>query len=469
MKKYINKFLILSTVAIILSVISYFGFIRQTTLSGFYIESPTFYYFECNAASKPVESTKTILTTGSSGWLSIPSNTDTADLYIRQIETPKWFATDRRITYTICHANNICDPEVATPANSFFSKNGVPTVVIHNLLTTDRVWIRYQYQNLLFQWKDYTNSGAEYYFAYKPFILWKVDMFGGGKTEYTTIEQGCKFPSAVVGGLIDSSSNINLKTQTSSSDSYLDFYKTRNFIGTFVPISPSNVNFVTYNGQTGYCLNRQVFAISTVTTNSDIYRIVDTNFNTRLASSVECCPGEKEPTRICNSKFKWENIDTAECSTYKPCAGADWAISTGTSLIRYNCINGKCVAETKTVECTDNNQCGTGKTCDTKIYQCVKVETGSVGCLSNQTLINGVCVDNEETLQCKWYQTLKVKEEKDYGFLYWRALFNVPIVTEKTECKTSGLIYFGIIVLGLTIIGTTYVIVTKGKFKRRRK
>src|SRR3990167_7986379 len=72
------------------------GFLASGVPSGTYIQAPTFYYYECNAGSQPVESNHSTLATGSSeGWITIPSNTDTADLWISQTEKAKWFATDR--------------------------------------------------------------------------------------------------------------------------------------------------------------------------------------------------------------------------------------------------------------------------------------------------------------------------------------------------------------------------------------
>ncbi|NQV08819.1 hypothetical protein HQ529_03130, partial [Candidatus Woesearchaeota archaeon] len=396
------------------------GFLQETFAGGTYVQAPTFYYYECSPASAPLESQHIILTSGSSeGWITCPSNTDTCNLYVSQIETPKWFATDRRIIYQKCSASGKCDPQVSTPANSFFSKNGVPTIQISNLLSTDKVYINYQARNLLFQWKDKEN-GAEWYQTYKPFILWKVDMFGGGRTEYTSIKQGCNFLSSDKPNLLNSMINSikQINTQTTTSNTNVPFYKTRNFIGTYVPISTANVNFVTYGRKEGYCLNRQVFAITTAVTNGGTYKIVDSNFNTRLANSVTCCPGETEQTRKCNSNFEWENIEVAQCSSFNPCAGADWEQNpaSSTQLIRYNCINNKCVGETKKVECTLNSDCGVGEVCDTKLYECVKVEPGCTkdsDCETGYTCENGVCVSGQ--FKCEgWWEYESTSTEKDW-------------------------------------------------------
>ena len=411
--------------------------------SGQYVQAPTFYYYECNAGSQPVESTHVNLDSGSTnGWLKCPSNTDTCDLWISQTEQTAWYSLNRRIVYQICHNNGAnCDSQVIKTSNYFSLSNAnVPSIHLPNLLTTDKVWVDYQYQNLLFQWILKPNS-AEYYQTYKPFILWKVDMFGGGKNEYTTPTQGCNFPSNDVANLIDSVTNLNkqLNSQSSTSDTSLPFYKTRNFIGTYVPISTSNVNFVNYNGQSGYCLQRQVFAITSVTTNGGTYQIIDSNFNTRLANSVDCCPGETEPTRKCNSNFQWENIEVAQCSAFSPCAGADWADSSSKTQIRYNCINSKCVAETRTVECVYDSDCGNNKVCATLTHKCETVGTGEI--VQNNT--------NGTSQNCKWYQDSYVTSQKVCNFLFF-GCEDKP----KSGCTmASWLIWTIIITIILVVIG----------------
>lgn len=452
------------------------GVLQESFPSGTYIQAPTFFYYECNAASEPVESTNVVLTTGSSdGWISCPSNTDQCDLYVYQTESVKWYSSDRRIVYQICHSSGRCDPQVFVEANKFLSRKGVPTQRIPNLIIGDKVWVDYQRQKLLGGWELQPN-GAAWYQNYKPFILWKVDMFGGGKTEYTSISQGCNFLPQDVPKLINSVSDSSkqFNTQTTTSNTKVPFYKTRNFIGTYVPISTGNVNFVTYGGQQGYCLNRQIFAITTVTTNGNTYRIVDSNFNTRLAPSVDCCPGEKEPTRICNSNFKWDPINEAECSAFKPCAGADWMPSGPNTLIRYNCVRGECKPETNTVECTSNSDCATNFQCDTLTYKCVAVNPGTVcgdkKCevgerKGEQNYCPVDCDDNPN--QCLWYQEYYSIQNEDWGFLGWRHLINKPIVTVEEGCKTATWFYFAIAGLTIAIIVIAGMIINKKPKKRK--
>lgn len=388
-----------------------------------YVQAPTFYYYECAPATNPVESKHVALTTGSSnGYITCPSNSEQCDLWVSQTEKTAWYSLSRRLVYQICHSSGQCDPKVYVSGDHWYIpySKATPSVHIPNLIQGDKVSINYQSQNLLMQWSDKPN-GAEWYQTYKPFILWKTDMTNEGRTEYTTQEEGCNFPSGSVSGLINSVVNSikPIKEQSSTSNTNLGFYKTRNFIGTYIPISTANVNFVTYNGQNGYCLNRQVFAITTVNTNGGTYKIVDQNFNTRLATSVACCPNENEPTRTCNNNFQWVDKtqpNEGQCSLFKACEGADWAPNptAGKSLIRYNCINTRCVAETKSVSCTVNTDCGSGQSCDTKLWKCVDVKPGDV--ISNLT--------------CKDGKTLITS----YDYNFW-SLIGVQKPTTRQECK----------------------------------
>lgn len=430
----------LAIIGVILVLIPSIGILQTQITTGNYIQAPSFYYYECSPASKPLESNHQLITTGEVSKISCPINTDSCNLYIKQIEKLSFSSMYRRISYQICHNDGSCDPLITTPTSVGSSQ--IQVISITNLLNTDYVKIKYQSSITGLGWENKIN-GAEWYTTYRPFILWKVDTFGGGKTEYSTIEQGCKFQSKEVLNLISSITNLNkeIKNQTSLSNDYLDFYKTRNFIGSYIPISSSNINFVNYNGQEGYCLNRQIFAISKLETNGNVYKIVDSNFNTRLSNSVTCCPGETQPNQKCNSNFNWENLEQSQCSPFKACAGADWMPYTQKNLIRYNCINNKCVSEIKSVECTSDNDCGNYKTCDTKLYKCIDISSGT---------ING---DKTTTLKCKFYQEPYITTQKDYGILYFRALINKPIITQTPSCKTAGWIWILVIFSSIILLG----------------
>lgn len=436
--------------------------IFQTELgAGTYVQAPTFYYYSCEPASQPTESTHVAMTTGVINNFKCPDNTDTCDLWISQTEQTHWYDTNRRVSYTICHKNGQCDPEIGIDSPHWlpWQNSQVPTAHIPNIISTDTVTFHYQANTGVFglwNWVDQAN-GAEYFNTYKPFILWKTSMFGGGKTEYTTEAQGCNFPTSDTGDLLNSVTNSKqqINQQSSTDSTHLAFYKTRNFIDTYVPIATANVNFVTYNGQQGYCLNRQIFAITTASTNDATYKIVDSNFNTLLAASVACCPNEKEPTRKCTADYTWQDITSptpGQCSAFNPCAGADWMVASSKTLIRYNCVNTQCVPETKAVGCTSDLDCpATGGSCDTKTYTCTLLAPGTGH--ENNTQGN--------LTVCQFGQESYATTHRQCAILGIFACKDVPY----SGCTTSGWVYM--LIIAAVIIFVVLIVVLINKPKRR--
>ncbi len=353
--------------------------------TGNYIQVPTVYYFDCSPASSPIETTHLTIDGGETILVGCPSNTDQCDLSIESQETG-FFTLSRRIWYQMCNSQTgQCSAPETKDAGGWFNKNGKPTVTLYNFQKYNKVTVKYQ-KGVLGIWSN--TNGASRYYTYKPFILWKTSVFSG-RNEYITdkqgaIAQGCRFPSSV--SLVSSITNskVSINSQSSTSTSVLEPYKTRNFIDQYIPISVENVNFVNYNGNDGYCLNRQIFSISTISTNSGDYKIVDSNFNTLLSPSVECCPNEKQPNMKCEH-FKWVETSGSQCSAFNPCAGINYMPSgSPKELIRYNCLNGYCVSEKKNVECTSSSDCignSKGSYCDTSNWNCYSISppVGQIG------------------------------------------------------------------------------------------
>lgn len=432
-KKTKNRtYLIIISIIILIGIIAFNN--KPLSLTGTssdeYIQSPLIGYYECAPARAPTLSPTVSLTFYSDTWDSItcPANSDGCDIFLVGTESSY---LSRRFIYKKCTNYNVvgesgCQGQITAPGSNWIIKGDAKVVQIPNLNKDEQILVKFQRCDGVFSfgvclgyWQ--TIDGSKTYAQYKPFILWKTTPTSG-RNEYNTIEQGCVFQNNKI--LVDSVSNIKGVTlaQTSTSDVKLEPYKTRNFIETFVPLSPNNVQFVTYNGKSGYCVNRQIFQIATITTNAGTSKIVDTNFNNLLATApaIECCPGEKEPTRKCNSEYKWVNIVQAECGPYDPCDGIDWEPSgKPRELIKYDCIEGQCVGNTKNVECTSDLDCAgnpNGGICDTKTYTCTSVPVPPVN-QTNQTcklfkpedcgkgLIN-IC-DEKECTACGWYFNYK--------------------------------------------------------------
>lgn len=120
--------------------------------------------------------------------------------------------------------------------------------------------------------------------------------------------------------------------------------------------------------------------------NRNIYEI--TKFDTAAGScywtvgnkidDVPCCPGEQTTTQKCSDNFEWVSLEGSECDTSFDCPGSgdfvvDYEDSNRETVERYTCDAGFCeVAESKTVECTYDGQCGEGKVCES--FECVEGE-----------------------------------------------------------------------------------------------
>ena len=445
--------------------VQFSGLIPQTALpSGNYYQVPTINYYECAPASQKVSSPPISISSTGSGFVTCPSNSDECDVVIKITGTGTIdnILYAYRLMYQICDiSTGSCQSQIATKITPY---KDAEFTIKNNMLKSQKIFIDFQRRlAILPEGVGYGDIvGASYYFNYKPFILWKNGPFIG-RVEYSSVTQGCTFTTADKNALIDAITNSKaILSQTSTNDNTLQPYKTRNFAGTFIPVSTENVDTVTYNGQPGYCMNRQIFSVATLQTNSGIYNIVDTNFNNQLASSVTCCPSEKEPTRNCNDNFQWVDISqtpgqpSGSCSLFNPCAGIDWQPSTtAKTLVRYNCINSQCVAETKTVDCTSNNDCVSGTTCDTLTYTCVLVPGGENGTNEKDDKIS--CELKAQTQQFLGYEWIS-QGTTSCGF-FCSIGFSQPKTTTTSYCSATFLIWWVVsglvlvIIIALTIYG----------------
>ncbi len=378
-----------------------------------YIESPVFGYYECSAAGKSIKSNPVTIynTQGTYDVLRCSPYTEECTFSIIGESTS---ILGRRVAYRICPSydtsTNMCDLERYLGAGDvpWFSDGGVNRINIPGTYTyQNKILVKYQEclgisygTTCAGVWKE-KGSVAKWYQTYTPFILWYTSPLTG-RHEYTSLIEGCKFPASDtyangylmpgVDKLINALTDVKGQslTQTSTSLTELEPHKTRNVIEAFIPLNVNNVQFVTYNGQQGYCLNRNIYKIATVTTKTGTSKIVDTTYNNIIAgpsNGIECCPQDKEPTRKCSTDYKWHPIDNAECSYYNPCQGVDWYPGGPKTLIKYNCISGKCVKDSKVVECTNNDDCignPNGGVCDTLLWKCSSI---------TPPLPNGTCPD----------------------------------------------------------------------------
>ena len=137
---------------------------------------------------------------------------------------------------------------------------------------------------------------------------------------------------------------------------------------------------VDYNGGQVFCqAGLGLYELGEFTTVDGCYKFPD-----KLIRYVDCCPGMKTTSMVCQD-FKWVPISQAEpesteCMSSMDCPGQGTFVpdysTADTDIVKYACKNGQCVvAERKTVECQPPAiGCGPGYVCDVKTYRCVKQE-----------------------------------------------------------------------------------------------
>jgi len=353
------------------------GLVTAPLGDGEYIQSPIFGYYECEEGTGLSDSPdKNIPEHGSDYWC--PDSSDGCDIYVRGEANT---LIGRQFKYKICNKDgSTCQSERTTSIPSWwlFDDSDRPTGKLATLTNNQKITITYRAYLCLpiCIYNDVT--GGSVYSQYRPFILWK-DTPLSGKNEYSTITQGCQFSSVDAGDLI-TQSDIQLQEPLDSNafcgTNRLCPHKTYNFIESFIPLSPENYQFVNWNGEQAYCLNKKIFKINSITTTSGNYKIVDVSKNTPL-SIVDCCPGEVEPNRKCKYDYTWGDLEDADCSEFKPCTGIEFTPSGSKTLVKYGCFNNKCVPEFKDVECTSDLDClgnDKGNVCDTKTWECTKIK-----------------------------------------------------------------------------------------------
>jgi len=356
-----------------------------------YIQTPVFGYYECSGVTYVIPSNHVIINNQETyDTMKCPINSESCTFSVLGESTS---ILARRLCYRICPSFNVgdCYKEKCEPVDTnWFDDSGRSGIDIPgNYNSNNQVLVKYEkcvgvytsYTGCVGSWEP--SEGAEWWATYVPYILWFTSP-GTGRHEYTTLEQGCTFPDS--GKLINSINDVKgfTLTQTSSSSTTLEPHKTRNVIEGYLPKLEEDIQFVTWNGKQGYCLNRVIYSIATITTQGGkTLKVVDVNWNNQLADLIangkQCCPQDKEITRKCGSDFMWHPIEEAECDYMNSCSG-DWYPSTiPRQLIRYDCdyTTGKCSKKlTRNVECTTNADCignSKGGVCDTLLWECSSI------------------------------------------------------------------------------------------------
>lgn len=155
---------------------------------------------------------------------------------------------------------------------------------------------------------------------------------------------------------------------------------------TTVPNFDSKVEF--YDNQAAYCLNNQMYSINQISFGGQQYSVVNYDASGSIGSVV-CCNGDTRPGQVCDN-HQWKDLGSVSCdlSQGKYCPQSTYQPYGDSQYKRFACVDNQCVEDVITVECNDNNDCGTGQVCvfasDPKDNYCVERGTGG----------SAVCGDN---------------------------------------------------------------------------
>ncbi len=469
-------------VGCVILLIPYTGLIQQEAfeLEG-YFELPIWGTIEC-ASAPGGEITSGEITIPSAGIVAnCPVNTQECDIGINY--EGDTIGTRRYVNWQICESDMSNCGTVETWSMPWLS-GYTPEVRDHKIIndmSVDSI-VAIEIGNTISRIIGDGIEGGSALIHYEPYILWRDDVTMGGRNPLTD-SADCEVPAE--SGMDSVWSNAitfsNVLSQSGDtvivySDNRLKPDETFNYVtGTFTRASLGNM--ITYNGQDGYCVeNTQgendaiIYKIGRIETNSVIYNIVD--LNTELGREDCCTEGAIELSRVCQD-YVWTTVDIdpvtgdseIECGIQKPCPVGVLEYS-DTESFQWQCIESTChITDIKTVECTDNAQCGTNEIC-------INFACESGGTVKGQDLggdkDTGTVTNADD---CKAWESFVVKDSMEKSF--WNNLGfgeGTPVTT--TKCVTNPTILLVVIMLGfgaLVIVSILLLRKPKGKKKPKKK
>jgi len=220
-----------------------------------------------------------------------------------------------------------------------------------------------------------------------------------------------------------------------------------------------------YRGESVICQAREIY-------NIDVLDLLDGSTRYIQGSrikSVECCPTEAN----CDIDFKFKEVVEKECTYDYECPNAGNPVGlTGTSYVKFNCLNGICKQSAPVnVQCTNNAICVAlynkpNMVC--KNWRCTEddVWIGHCGDGKCESIIGETAIscpdDCAEGRICKWYQ--EYREEIDYPFYkFW-------LKDKPAGCYTATWLIVAVVVLvlGFLIGGFITVNILIKRLTRRR-
>lgn len=439
---------------IILLVISIVGFaaagvIRagDITGSGEYIERPVFKYVKCEAVGGYKYGAVQSLSQDGS-WITPPSVSSSYDVILKSPDPAFAFTFGQQFNYYICNQKSLSTPSACRVYNNNAAVKFGDSYTISNVKGNEYVWVQFQTYTVPALVKGF--SGATVQLGFVPYGLRQYDPFSGVSTinpndcsvsfdDDTWQDRFIKTDSSKVALAASKVPNTLERT--------LDPEEARVFVTGYVTTAAPSFQ-LTYSGQSAWCKpegsQAGVYKINSVTAGSGTYKVASVDWSDRLGT-VTCCPGDKLPGKACSNDFKWISTETAECSAFRPCDGAQWSPYSSKTISRYSCVQSKCVLETKPVACANDGDCTSinGGLCDRNTWTCVNPNVNLVGQPIQTVPANGADCEAKGGV---W----KTENTKEGGFLGIGAR---DVVTNYCDLDANKFPWFKLALLTLGLAG----------------
>jgi hypothetical protein len=431
----------------------FFGVVNLGTITGTgdYLERPIFKYVKCEAVGSQKETASIPLSNPNGEWLSKPT---VSEKYTISADIgPKDFLFGRTVQVSICNSR-VLSTTNCQKGDAFFDQNN-NRLVITDISPDKFVWLKVG--------PDSVYKKSSYRVKFIPFGLREYDVLSGSAKQLNPNDCTLNTQDIKSSDQYVSSTSQKIKSTTSgasgqkiSTSTTFDANEVRWYVSGYVTSAGPSFR-LKYNNYDAWCRSTgqsaEIYRINSLSTAGKVYYVASADYSDLLGTET-CCPGQKVGDATCGSDFKWKTTANAECSTFNPCGGAEWAPSTESGqLIRYKCVTGKCQAVTKNVECTRASDCNdNNKVCDLNTYTCVNANVN----LDGSSPIN-IIPDNSMDCEKKGGKWI-TKTTQDKSWLNYIGIGSPkPVVTE--YCDFGNGVPWTTILTTLIIIGIVFIFV----------
>jgi len=476
MKKQTRNGIIIGILAfaVIVGFLFYFDVLQTITGTGEYIERPVFSYIKCEAIGA-LKYTTDYSISSSGTWANKPSVTDQYNIIVSK-ESVAWNDVPY-LKYSICNskvktASNCRVFERKVPESNIIDPELFKGAEITGVRPEEFVFLDFRTQaNFLNLFKDKGISGGSYKVSYIPFGLREYNVLSGSSRAVNANDctVSTSSESWIDRFLNTNSEKIDSLISENVNERVLQPNEVRWYVAGYVTSAAPSFA-LKYKGQDAWCrvtgTTAEIYKINTVTVGSGVYKIASPDWSDYLGSE-KCCPGQTRGSEVCQPDFTWKAVTGSECGAFKSCGSSNWVPYSPGKIIKYSCVNGYCKEEIKPVMCSSDFDCGDeNKICDLNTYTCVEANVNLIGdkIITQET----DSTDNKTELCPGWYQYETTAITKDYGILYWRALFNNPVEVPVAVCKTHDWVFGimgGVIIL---ILGGVLIYIWRPEIAKKR-